>query len=240
MFYNTDRPMVIRDYFGPLDANADRGFVDSAEALERNAKIEEHPFFALAKHKREALVLWASQEAIVTNPFSQVLFRVISNIKNVHIRSILLPVVVGEHSTIRDGIAEKSHPWLIWRLCCSLGISDQDIKPTKAVINFISVLESAPDHPMRALGILGVGNELMLLSEYRAVEACFNAVCPEADYQDFLHANIAEDEAHTKLIGMAAAALATLGYPREDFMDGAREGVVARVAYYDALLGELS
>jgi hypothetical protein len=239
MFIPSDQPLVIDDYFGPLETNADRAFVDIAEAIGWNAKVEEHPFFDLAKQRRQALVLWASQEAIVTNPFSQVLFRVLSNIKNVHIRSILLPVVLGEHSAIRNGIAENSHPWLIWRLCRSLGISDQDLKPTKAVIDFIGVLESVMDHPMRALGILGVGNELMLLSEYRAIEACFDAVCPEADYRGFLHANISEDAIHTKLIGAAAAALTTLGYAPEDFREGAREGVAARVAYYDALLKEI-
>ncbi|MGH9969759.1 MAG: iron-containing redox enzyme family protein [Pyrinomonadaceae bacterium] len=240
MIYNANELLSIRDYFDPLHTTVDRAFVAAAEALERSAKIEEHPFFALARQNRQALVLWASQEAIVTNPFSQILFRVLSNIKNVHVRSILLPVVLGEHSELRNGVADKSHPWLIWNLCRSLGLSEADIKPTGAVVNFISVLEAVVDCPMRALGSLGVGNELMLLAEYRAVETCFDLICPEADYKEFLHANISEDEAHTALIGKAAASLTNLGYASEDFIEGAREGVNARVAYYDALLAEVS
>jgi Iron-containing redox enzyme len=230
--------VVMRDYFEPVLGNLDRAFVKTAEAIERNAKIEDHPFFTVAKQNRKALVLWASQEALVTNPFSQVLFRVISNIKNVHVRSILLPVVHGEHSAVRNGTAEKSHPWLIWRLCRSLGISEVRIEPTKALIEFVQVLERAADDPMRALGVLGIGNELMLLAEYRAVEVCFDAACPDADYRDFLHANIGEDEVHTALIGTAAAALTTLGFTGDEFIAGAREGVAARVAYYDTLLKE--
>lgn len=237
IFDPRDQPLVPGDYFDPIKPDIDRSFVNVAEALEREAKIEEHPFFTVAKGKREAVVLWASQEAIVTNPFSQMLFRVMSNVKNVHVRSTLLPVVHGEHSPLRNGVADRSHPWLIWRLCRSLGISE--MRPTKAIIEFIGVLERDADSPMRALGVLGIGNELMLLAEYRAVEACFDAVCPEADYREFLHANIGEDETHTKLIGDAAAALAALGHSAADFIAGAREGVDARVRYYDMLLTEI-
>jgi heme oxygenase-like protein len=235
-----DEPLAMRDYFQPLEGDPDRSFVTVAETIERDAKIENHAFFNVAKQNREALILWTSQEAIVTNPFSQILFRVISNIRNVHVRSILLPVVHGEHSSVRGGIAEKSHPWLIWRLCRSIGISETEIRPTEAIRRFIRVLELAADSPMRALGVLGIGNELMLLAEYGAVEACFDSVCPEADYKDFLHANIGEDETHTKLIGNAAAALTNFGYSSDEFITGAKEGVTARVEYYDRLLSEIS
>jgi hypothetical protein len=91
---------------------------------------------------------------------------------------------------------------------------------------------------MRALGALGIGNEQMLLAEYRAVEACFDAVYPEADYRGFLQANFGEDETHTRLIGIAAAALTSFGYASEEFVAGARQGVEARVRYYDSLLEE--
>ena len=230
---------IIGEYFEPLKENPDSSFLKAAEAIERDAKIEDHHFFVVAKKSKPALVLWTSQEAIVTNPFSQILFRVISNIKNVHVRSILIPVVHGEHSPVRKGIAHRSHPWLIWKLCQSLRISNEAIKPTRAVVAFIKALEAEADNPMRALGTLGIGNELMLLAEYRAVETCFDAVCPEADYKDFLEANIGEDETHTKLIGGAAAALTTFGYNPDDFIAGARVGVAARVSYYDELLKEI-
>ena len=209
----------MEEYFERGTENPDASFVRTAESFERSARIENHPFFETAKHERKALVLWASQEAIVTNPFSQILFHVLGNIKNVHIRSMLLPVVHGEHSAVRNGVADRSHPWLIWRLCRSLGLSERDIKPTKAIVGFLRVLESAVADPMRALGILGIGNELMLLAEYRAVEACFDSACPEADYRDFFEANIGEDETHTKLIGAAAAAMAALGADKDAFLD---------------------
>lgn len=238
MIYNRDQRLIIRDYFEPIENGLMPSFMKGAESIERTAKIEEHPFFQLATKSREALILWTAQEAVVTNPFSQILCRVISNIKNVHIRSLLLPVLQGEHSKLREGIAEKSHPWLIWRLCKSLGISYDDVKPTKAVIDFIGVLESAADQPMRALGILGIGNELMLLSEYKAIEVCFDAMFPGADYKGFLHANIDEDEGHTKLIAKAALALTAFGFSDEEFLSGAKEGVAARLTYYDSLLKE--
>jgi hypothetical protein len=229
----------IAEYFEPLKVNPDRVFVDVANKIERDSKIETHSFFEAAKHSRDAMILWTSQEAIVTNPFSQILFQLIGNVKNVHVRSILMPVVGGEHSKVKEGTASKSHPWLIWKLCRSLNIEAKDIKPTKAIIDFIKVLADAAENPMYGLGVLGIGNELMLLAEYTAVESCFDVACPDADYKDFLHANIEEDEVHSRLIGDAAAALATLGFSINDFLTGAKDGVQARVSYYDALLIEI-
>ncbi|XUJ32449.1 hypothetical protein ACQ5SK_28575 [Bradyrhizobium japonicum] len=78
-------------------------FIAEAEAIERRARIEVHPFFEYAKNQPDALSLWASQEAVVTNPFSQILLRVIARIANVHVRSLLMPVVDGEHSSVRGG-----------------------------------------------------------------------------------------------------------------------------------------
>lgn len=225
----------MKEYFETLPDNPDRSFVNEAIAMEREAKIENHPFFTTAKHSREAMILWTSQEAIVTNPFSQILFQLIGNVKNVHVRSILMPVVGGEHSKVKEGKASKSHPWLIWKLCSSLGITADDIKPTNAIVDFVRTLEMAAENPMYGLGVLGIGNELMLLAEYCAVELCFDAACPDADYKDFLHANIGEDEVHSRLIGDAAAALATLGHSKQDFLVGAKDGIAARVKYYDAL-----
>ncbi len=231
--------LKMSEYFEPLKENPDRSFVEVASKIERDAKIENHPFFATAKNSRDAMILWTSQEAIVTNPFSQILFQLMSNVKNVHVRSILIPVVGGEHSKVKAGTATKSHPWLIWKLCRSLNIEAKDIKPTHAIIDFIKVLSDAAENPMYGLGVLGIGNELMLLAEYRAVESCFDVACPEADYRDFLHANIEEDEAHSRLIGDAAASLAALGFDSNDFLRGAKDGVQARVSYYDSLLNEI-
>jgi hypothetical protein len=232
--------LKIAEYFEPLKENPDRSFVEVANKIERDAKIETHPFFETAKNSREALILWTSQEAIVTNPFSQILFQLIGNVKNVHVRSILMPVVGGEHSKVKAGTASKSHPWLIWKLCGSLNLKAKDIKPTKAIIDFIKVLADSAENPMYGLGVLGIGNELMLLAEYTAIESCFDNACPDADYRDFLHANIGEDEVHSRLIGDAAAALATLGFSVNDFLAGAKDGVKARISYYDALTIEIA
>lgn len=230
--------LSIGSYFAPVSWDGDHTFVEQAEAIERSAQIENHPFFREARHRRELLTLWAAQEAVVTNPFSQILFRVLSNIPNVHVRSIMLPVVHGEHSSVKNGVATKSHPWLIWKLCGSMGLDGSNIRPTKAVTDFIHTLEAAADTPMKALGMLGIGNEKILLAEYRAVEICFDYAYPEADYRDFLRANIGEDEVHTELMGKAAIALTSLGYAPDEFIDGAKLGVAARYKYYDDLLTE--
>jgi Iron-containing redox enzyme len=227
-----------REYFQPIIHRPVAPFALEAEAIERNARIEDHPFFQYAKTRPEVLVLWTSQEAIVTNPFSQILFRVMAEIPNVHVRSLLMPVVYGEHSPLRVGIANNSHPWLIWNLCKSIGLSEDKIKVTKAVANFIHALKLTETEPMRALGALGVGNEQMLIAEYKAIEACFDSALPSADYRNFLQANIGEDEAHTRLIAEAATALEQLGYDPNQYMRGATEGVSARIGYYDTLLDE--
>jgi hypothetical protein len=234
-----DQILSIKDYFTPPKLDFERDFIFAAETIQKAAGIENHPFFTFAKKEKRALTIWAAQEAVVTNPFSQILFHVIGSIKNVHIRSILLPVVEGEHSRLRNGIAEHSHPWLIWRLCNSMGIGESDIQPTGAVIEFIQTLEDLTGGLMCALGALGIGNERMLLDEYSAVYNCFEVAYPEAAYRDFLRANIDEDSGHTKLIETAAAALAATGHDPEEFIRGAELGVSARVRYYDELLSEV-
>jgi hypothetical protein len=127
---------------------------------------------------------------------------------------------------------------LIWQLCKSVGLNEKSIVVTEAVAAFIQTLENSARSPMRALGVLGIGNERMLIAEYRAIESCFDIALPSADYKNFLHANICEDESHTRLIAEAATAMATIGYDRTEFVIGAKEGVAARVRYYDTLLRE--
>jgi hypothetical protein len=117
-----------------------------------------------------------------------------------------------------------------------VGLSEDSIVVSEAVTAFIGALKKNAVEPMRALGALGIGNELMLLAEFHAVESCFETALPTADYKNFLHANIGEDESHTRLIGEAATALSKLGYSSAEFLLGAREGVAARLCYYDALL----
>jgi hypothetical protein len=122
MNFAVGQKFAAAEYFQPLVQAPVAEFVREAEQIERTSRIENHEFFQFAKNSASALVLWASQEAVVTNPFSQILFRVIGDIRNVHVRSVLMPVVAGEHSSVRSGIAASSHPWLIWQLCRSVGL----------------------------------------------------------------------------------------------------------------------
>lgn len=240
MILGADETITEAEYFAPLDFTSDRSFIAEAEAIEAAANIGRHPFFQTAYQRSDALRLWTAQEAVVTNPFSQILFATLAGIRNVHVRALLLPVVQGEHGKFARDRAQSSHPWLIWELCRSIGLGDQPIIPTRAVLNFVATLERTTSSPMRALGALGIGNELMLLSEYAAIERCFDRNFPQASYKAFLEGNINEDEVHTQLIERAAIALANSGGDARDFVEGARLGVNARVAYYDALLEEFT
>jgi Iron-containing redox enzyme len=235
MFLNAQDRVEECVYFAPLSLAGDRIFIAEAEAVESAAKIGDHPFFKLAERNKEALMLWTAQEAAVTNPFSQILFATLSQIRNVHVRALLMPVVAGEHGRVIDNRASKSHPWLIWELCVSLGLDQHPIVPTPALLEFVSTLERTISNPMLALGALGIGNELMLLSEYSAIHRCFEALTPEAKFSKFLNGNIKEDECHTKLIEDAAVALRNSGFDSDDFLAGAALGVSARVKYYDAI-----
>lgn len=240
MILSADQDVTELEYFAPLAFGGDRAFVLEAEAIESAARIGSHPFFDRASESPDALKLWVSQEAVVTNPFSQILFLTLSNVRNVHVRALLLPVIFGEHGKFSIDHAGSSHPWLIWELCRSLGIGGAPIVPTRAVREFVQTLEKVACNPMLALGALGIGNELMLISEYTAIERCFDRLFPEAKYQAFLRGNINEDEVHTQLIQRAAVALVSMGEDSRKFVEGARLGVEARVAYYDALLSELT
>ena len=235
---NLTSSIVTQEFFGPANLQTNSEFITQAIDIERSAQIERHSFFSLANSELAALKFWVSQEAVVTNPFSQVLFSTLSHINNVHVRALLMPVVSGEHGSFVNGIAKHSHPWLIWNLCKSIGIDYEHIKCSKAVTEFIHTLRETSSNPMRSLGALGIGNELMLLAEYKAIEHSFELQCPHADYKAFLHGNITEDEHHTKLIEMAATALANSGFSERDFLEGAEIGVRARVKYYDQLQNE--
>lgn len=238
MQFNFDN-LPVSEWFQQLEPPTNRDMVDEAIAIERAARIEDHPFFEYAKSSPKAMKLWTSQEAVVTNPFSQVLFAMMANINNVHIRSLLMPVVYGEHSRVRKGVAGNAHPWLIWRLCNSMDLKTSDIKPSNAVIEFINVLVDSIENPMYSLGVLGIGNELMLIAEYGAVGKCFESACPEAEYSAFLQSNIEEDIGHSQLMADAAVFMTQMGHKKDDFLAGAKDGVDARIRYYDSLLSQL-
>lgn len=76
----------------------------------------------------------------------------------------------------------------------------------------------------------------MLVPEYVAVESLFSELYPREMYRPFLRANIEEDRAHSALMDVAATASFDSNEDRTEFLLGAREGVDARVRYYDDLL----
>src|SRR5690349_7356368 len=93
------------------------GTIQEAEEYVVNKAIDKHEFFEFAKHRVDALEAWVTQELIVTGYFSQLLLRLASSLSNVHLRTMLLKVAVGEHGSLKtDGLAGDSHPWLLHEL----------------------------------------------------------------------------------------------------------------------------
>jgi hypothetical protein len=227
-------------YFEPVTATLKHEAIGQANAYQQAAAIERHEFFAAGRASRSALRIWASQEAVVTGPFSQLLLLVAARIGNVHLRAGLVEVIRGEHNNIRGGTARHSHPWLLHQLCLSLGLNPLDVVPIPATLQFLRQLYGSTTSLLRALGAFGVGNERMLIPEYSAIRDCFEVCYPEAAYQGFLDANITEDTEHSAIMENVANALIALGANSEDYVQGAIQGVDARIAYYDELLGFVS
>jgi hypothetical protein len=227
-------------YFEPFSASDLPDAVIRANEYQEAASIQDHRFFQIALVSRDALRLWASQEAVITGPFSQLLLLVAARIDNVHLRAGLVEVIRGEHNNPGNQVARHSHPWLLHKLCTSLGLGASDVRPLPATLRFLQVLSDTTDTLLSALGALGVGNERILIPEYSAVRSCFNACYPEADYKGFLEANISEDTEHSAIIQRIASALITSGANPQNYVDGAKQAVDARVAYYDELVSIIS
>jgi hypothetical protein len=212
--------------------------IQAARSYLASANIADHPFFIKAAGNKDALALWTSQESVITNHFSQTLFAMMALIKNVHIRSFLLPVVAGEHSALKGGLATGAHPHLLAKLVEDTGMCPADVRPVSATIQFGGVLTASLSSLPRALGCLGIGNEAMLIPEYTAVEKLFAGLHPRAIFRPFLRANIEEDKTHSALMEIAAISTFNSELERNEFLAGAYEGVDARVRYYDRLIVE--
>ncbi|MEA2907915.1 MAG: hypothetical protein QOI12_5302 [Alphaproteobacteria bacterium] len=228
------------DFFAPATKADDRledcNAIMQGRSILDEAKIDGHPFFLYATSSRESLRVWAMQESVVTNHFSQVLFAMLALINNVHVRSILVPVVWDEHSSLRNGVAFRSHPQLLANLIADLGIEKSKIKPLPFTLRFADLLTDSISSLLYALGVLGIGNESMLIPEYIAVEKAFAAHYPKKLYSPFLRANIEEDKTHSRLLEVAAACLIRNHDDENEYVRGAHEGVNGRLQYYDALL----
>ena len=211
--------------------------IKEASDVQRRAKIFKHEFFTIARRSRQAIRVWAAQEAVVTGTFSQLLMLVASQLRNVHQRSLLLEVGVGEHGqSSGDNGALRSHPWLLHLLCESLDLKPSDVQPLPPTVKFLQALADSTSDVLRALGAFGVGNELMLIPEYTAVKKCFEQCYPEAAYLDFLSANIEEDTEHVRIVERLAASLMATGSDPREYVIGAELGVGARVTYYDEII----
>lgn len=200
------------------------------------AHLDLHPFFQFATENEFALKVWTMQECVITNHFSQVLFYLLSEIRNVHLRAILTPVVMGEHSPVRNGIAYGSHPHLLSKLCKDLGIDTKAIKPAPFTLEFANLLTECTTSLLYAFGVLGVGNEALLIPEYTAVERAFSRHFEPKIYKAFLRANIEEDKSHSNLFEIATICLLNSENDQQVYIKGAYDGVFGRVKYYDSLL----
>lgn len=228
------------DYYQPAVAHpVAASAINFGRDLVSRCEIASHPFFASARQEMRFLKEWASQECVVTNHFSLALLAMIARVKNVHVRSMLLPVVAGEHSKLKEGVAFSSHPYLLSKLVDDLNIDRASIAPRVCTKQFIDVLMSVDKTVPYIIGVLGVGNESLLIPEYEAVHRAFDQHFDPNMHGPFLSANIAEDSVHSELMEKAAMCLITTPQDANQYMDGAQAGVSSRIRYYDNLLQEL-
>ncbi|WP_234536378.1 iron-containing redox enzyme family protein [Streptomyces sp. R39] len=222
--------------FVPVETSTLHPVVELASRLVPDSGIEDHPFFRVAAGSRKALEFWVTQELFVTGVFAQLLNLTASAVVNVHQRARLNLVIQGEHGGVRKGAARASHPWLLHRLRESMGIPQEAVTVAAPTHTFLRALAGFMDTPVNALGGLGVGNEQMLVPEYGAVKQAFESAAPDADYAEFLHANIDEDTAHSAIMAHIASELITRDPSLADgYLAAARGSVIARKEYYDEL-----
>jgi hypothetical protein len=227
-------------YFEHVQCDSVHPAIHAAEQYVVNKHLERHEFFEYGKTSPKALKMWVTQELIVTGPFSQLIFRVCADIRNVHVRGMLSAVAAGEHGPINsEGIAESAHPWLLHKLREHLQIPCEAVKPFDETLTFLRILEEACESPLRGIGALGVGNERLLIPEYTAVRQTFFACIPDFKMDDFFVANISEDWEHYRLMMGAAAALIAMGHNPDDFLESAKRSVDSRYEFYDALLARI-
>jgi Iron-containing redox enzyme len=225
------------DWFEPPPASErPHPVIAEAEQYVSRTRIEEHEFFRYAAGSRYALIIWVTQELMVTGPFAQCMLYVASLLRNVHSRSRMTAAAWGEHSPVRDGVARGAHPWLLHQLRESMGISRRDVHALPMTDEFLRDLRSTCADPLRGVAAIGVGNERLIIPEYNAVKSAFAAAFPTSAYEPFLDANISEDGHHARLLQEVAACLIAEGGDPVAYLEAARLSVDSRVTYYDRLL----
>jgi pyrroloquinoline quinone (PQQ) biosynthesis protein C len=227
-------------YFSAPIGDASHPAIVQASDLVDNCGIADHPFFGVASSSQSVLRSWVSQELVVTNPFSQMLMQLANAIDNVHIRTMVMQVAFGEHGPLRGRLAPVAHPWLLHQLGISVGLEPKEILPFEETLLFLEEIgEACEASTLSAVGVLGMGSERLLVPEYTAIRTSFEQGWPDCDFKRFLNANIEEDVAHASLMELVAASLIEVGGNPDDFVDGARVGVSARMRYYSSLLERL-
>jgi Iron-containing redox enzyme len=224
------------EFFEPSRFSELHPIVNDVEAYIASVELNRHPFFSLAEKNADALLLWVSQELVMTNAFSQIVLAAASAIRNVHVRSVLAEVAYGEHGRCKHGVAAKSHPWLLDQLRSSVGLSDSSVHPHEATVAFIDRLCGFLHSPLAAIAGIGVGNERLIEPEYAAVKLCFDRAFPAASFRPFLDANLNEDLIHSRLCYEAASVLINTPEDAARFFEYAKESVDSRVRYFDELL----
>lgn len=224
------------EWFALPNVSACHPAVKEAESYLVDRHIENHPFFIYAASSRAALKAWVSQEVVVTGFFSQALLKVASAIRNVHLRSMVVEVIDGEHGCVEGNAAKRSHPWLLHRLRESLAMNSHNIRPLEETQEFLDLLFKECEDPLKGVGALGMGNERLLLPEYGALRKAFERCWPECEYEGFLDANLRADAEHARMLGVVASALIEGGGNAESYLAAAKRSVDSRLRYHDKLL----
>jgi hypothetical protein len=222
-------------FFAPPEGSKNAQFIEEIEEYVEALALDQHPFFALAQESAAALQLWVAQELVMTNAFSQCVLYAASRIENVHVRSYICDIAFGEHGRVKDGLARRSHPWLLNQLRESIALPKERVSPEQPTARFIDRLQESLFDPLRAVAAIGIGNERMIIPEYAAIKTCFAKVYPRSDFLPFLDANLNEDVHHTNLCYRAAASLMTSDLDASSFVEAAKASAISRVRYFDEL-----
>jgi hypothetical protein len=228
------------DWFDVPHSEVNHPVINAAEKIANEKNIGEHPFIELARNTQEPLIYWTKQELIITGPFSLFLFKLCTQIKNVHIRALMSQIAHGEHGSVRSHVAYRSHPWLLHTLAESMGIAPDQIVAAEETLEYLKTLDDESSDLIRGLGALGIGSEYLLLEEYTAIKSAFIAQHPTSKYEDFLDSNINEDRWHSSLVEVIASNLITTDEMASSFLLGAKNGVEARVKFYDRAFERLT
>lgn len=228
------------DWFQIPESETAHSVVNAAKKIATNKSIGNHPFIELARTKKDPLIYWVKQELVVTGTFSLLLFKLCSQINNVHLRAMMSEIAHGEHGSLKGYVAHRSHPWLLHKLRESMGIAANDVVPAGETIKYLQALEQDSNDLIRGLGALGIGSEFLLIEEYRAIKSAFATQLPTSEYEDFFNSNIDEDKWHSSLVEIIASNLITSDEMADQFLLGATRGIEARITFYDHAFERMS